>query len=76
MLTEAKQCMVHGDPHYKTFDDVFYDFMGGCAYYLVSIMELSIVQINQQFEGTDYTTMKELIVVFQNTVIILDELTT
>ncbi|XP_033646303.1 IgGFc-binding protein-like isoform X2 [Asterias rubens] len=64
---EAKQCMVHGDPHYKTFDDVFYDFMGGCAYYLVSIMELSIVQINQQFEGTDYTTMKELIVVFQNT---------
>ena len=28
-------CWATGDPHYKTFDDKRYDFMGECAYHLI-----------------------------------------
>ncbi|XP_030350861.1 zonadhesin-like [Strigops habroptila] len=30
-------CHVHGDPHYKTFDEVTHDFMGNCTYTLAKL---------------------------------------
>uniref|UniRef100_A0A673Y3K0 Zonadhesin, like n=1 Tax=Salmo trutta TaxID=8032 RepID=A0A673Y3K0_SALTR len=32
--TSSQDCVISGDPHYNTFDDKFYSFMGTCTYTL------------------------------------------
>lgn len=34
--------VVHGDPHYVTFDKKYYDFMGVHKYYLMKTKNMSI----------------------------------
>ena len=64
--TETLYCLTYGDPHYRTFDGLHFDFMGECSYYLFRGCEddfvVSVIQVNERLGSIPYTAMKELII--------------
>ncbi|XP_022091554.1 IgGFc-binding protein-like [Acanthaster planci] len=70
-MQETLYCLTYGDPHYRTFDGKYFDFMGECSYYLFRLCEAdsttSVIQVNQRVGSSAYTTMKELIINYGGT---------
>ena len=57
-------CIIHGDPHYITFDQRKYDFMGLCEYYLSKPCvgnDFAIVGKNSEVNGDKAITATEAV---------------
>ena len=71
LLVEAT-CKARGDPHYTTFDNVRFDFMGRCEYvlakdYVTNMFEIK--QVNEPCGNGRPSCTKSLTLIFPNVTI-------
>jgi hypothetical protein len=64
---EEGVCKGGGDPHYRTFDDKPYDFMGQCKYYLLRHDNITIIAENQKCGIWGATCTKALTILVRDT---------
>ncbi|XP_071950627.1 IgGFc-binding protein-like [Antedon mediterranea] len=73
--TRTGYCYAHGDPHYKSFDDVNFDFQGECQYVLAESCndpdtEFTIVQQNEKRTENSNVAVTKEIYIYANDVIV------